>query len=152
MSAADPPRPAPRVGIALVRAAVRSYADGMAERMFDTRPRAQSGEEGDDPGGDVAVVDAPKIRKARRWAVMFYNDDYTTKWFVVMVLQEYFRMGQDAATAFMMAVHRNGRGAAAFYTRDIAETKAAQVMERAREYGMPLKVEAVPEEDDEGDA
>ena len=78
---------------------------------------------------------------------MFYNDDYTTKWFVVMVLQEYFRMGQAAATAFMMAVHRDGRGAAAFYTRDIAETKAAQVMEKAREYGMPLKVEATPEDE-----
>ncbi|MFO0612170.1 MAG: ATP-dependent Clp protease adaptor ClpS [Polyangiaceae bacterium] len=107
-------------------------------------------QEGDDDlGGDVVVEDETKIQKARRWAVVFYNDDYTTKWFVVMVLQEYFRMGQAAATAFMMAVHRNGRGAAAFYTRDIAETKAAQVMERAREYGMPLKVEAVPEDPDE---
>ncbi len=107
------------------------------------------GDEEDAPGGDVVVLDKPKIRKAPRWAVVFYNDDYTTKWFVVMVLQEFFRMGQDAASAFMMAVHRAGKGAAAFYTRDIAETKAAQVMERAKEYGMPLKVEAEPEDDGE---
>lgn len=118
-------------------------------------PRGGPGAEGDDDlddvGGDLDVVDEVKVRKARRWAVVFYNDDYTTKWFVVMVLQEYFRMGSDAATAFMMAVHRNGRGAAAFYTKDIAETKAAQVMERAKEYGMPLKVEAIPEEPDDKD-
>ena len=110
---------------------------------------APGGEDDDGLGGDVVTVEKPKVKKARRWAVVFYNDDYTTKWFVVMVLQEYFRMGQDAATAFMMAVHRNGKGAAAFYTRDIAETKAAQVMERAKEFGMPLKVEAEPEDDGE---
>lgn len=115
-----------------------------------TKLSAEEGEEGEgDLDLDVEVE--KKAKKARRWAVMFYNDDYTTKWFVVMVLQEFFRMGSDAATAFMMAVHRNGRGAAAFYTRDIAETKAAQVMERAKEFGMPLKVEAVPEESDDDD-
>jgi len=116
---------------------------------FATMLGAPGGEDDDGFGGDVVTVEKPKVRKARRWAVVFYNDDYTTKWFVVMVLQEYFRMGQDAATAFMMAVHRNGKGAAAFYTKDIAETKAAQVMERAKEFGMPLKVEAEPEDDGE---
>lgn len=105
--------------------------------------------EDEDQGGQVLVAERPKVRKARRWAVVFYNDDYTTKWFVVMVLQEFFRMGQAEATAFMMAVHRYGKGAAAFYTRDIAETKAAQVMERAREFEMPLKVAAEPEDEDE---
>ena len=116
---------------------------------FATMLGAPGGEDDDGFGGDVVTVEKPKVKKARRWAVVFYNDDYTTKWFVVMVLQEYFRMGQDAATAFMMAVHRNGKGAAAFYTKDIAETKAAQVMERAKEFGMPLKVEAEPEDDGE---
>lgn len=123
----------------------------MGSTHGSTRLSADENDE-DAPGGDVLVVEEKKVRKARRWAVMFYNDDYTTKWFVVMVLQEYFRMGQAAASAFMMAVHRNGRGAAAFYTRDIAETKTAQVMQRAREYGMPLKVEAVPEDEPNDDA
>jgi len=120
-------------------------------RRSDSAALGATSDEDDGLGGDVAVEEKPKVRKARRWAVMFYNDDYTTKWFVVMVLQDYFRMGQAAATAFMMAVHRCGKGAAAFYTRDIAETKAAQVMARAREYGMPLKVEAEPEDDGEDD-
>ena len=120
----------------------------MERSDFATNLGTPGSEDDDGLGGDVVVEDKPKVRKARRWAVVFYNDDYTTKWFVVMVLQEYFRMGQDAATAFMMAVHRNGKGAAAFYTRDIAETKATLVMDYAREFEMPLQVTAEPDEQD----
>ncbi len=47
----------------------------------------------------------------------------------------------------MMAVHRAGKGIAGVYTRDIAETKAVQVSDCAREYEMPLRVTAEPEED-----
>ena len=72
-------------------------------------------------------------------AVVFYNDDYTTKWFVVMVLERFFRMDETTATAFMMAVHNEGKGAAGVYTRDIAETKATQVMDFARKQQHPLQ-------------
>lgn len=106
-----------------------------------------------DDDGDIVLEDAPKTGRARRWAVVFYNDDYTHKWFVVMVLERFFRMDETTATAFMMAVHNEGKGAAGVYTRDIAETKAAQVMDFAREYGMPLMVTAEPDDppDDNGD-
>jgi ATP-dependent Clp protease adaptor protein ClpS len=104
-----------------------------------------------DDEGDVVLERDPKVKKARRWAVVFYNDDYTTKWFVVMVLEQFFRMDETTATAFMMEVHEKGRGAAGFYTRDIAETKAAAVMDYAKQNGMPLLVTAEPDEagDDE---
>ncbi|MBX3232229.1 MAG: ATP-dependent Clp protease adaptor ClpS [Labilithrix sp.] len=102
-----------------------------------------------DGDGDVLVVQDPKVGRARRWGVVFYNDDYTTKWFVVEVLQRFFRMDETTATNFMMSVHRKGKGAAAFYTRDVAETKAAAVMDYARELGMPLLVTAEPEEPDD---
>ena len=104
------------------------------------------------PGGDTDTVleREPKIARARRWAVMFYNDDYTTKWFVVHVLEHFFRMNETTATAFMMSVHQKGKGAAGFYTHEIAETKAAQVSDYAREYGMPLKVTAEPADNDDG--
>ena len=39
-------------------------------------------------------------------------------------------------------------GSPGIYTRDVAETKAAQVTDYAREFGMPLKVTAEPEEED----
>jgi ATP-dependent Clp protease adaptor protein ClpS len=107
-----------------------------------------TGDDGDD--GDTVALREPKIGLGRRWAVIFYNDDYTTKWFVVHVLAQFFRMSEATATAFMMSVHKKGKGAAAFYTRDLAETKAQQVSDYARECGMPLLVTAEP--DDEGEA
>jgi ATP-dependent Clp protease adaptor protein ClpS len=100
----------------------------------------------DDDDGGVVLDEKPTTARARRWAVVFYNDDYTTKWFVVMVLERFFHMDETTATSFMMAVHNEGKGAAGIYTRDIAETKAEQVMEFAREYGMPLMVTAEPDD------
>ena len=100
---------------------------------------------GDD---DVVLERDPKIARARRYLVVFYNDDYTTKWFVVHVLEQFFHMNETTATAFMMAVHEHGKGVAGVYTRDIAETKATMIMDYARELQMPLKVTAEPDEDD----
>jgi ATP-dependent Clp protease adaptor protein ClpS len=104
--------------------------------------------EGDDHEGgtDLVTEEAPKTSRPRRWCVVFYNDDYTPKWFVVIVLERFFRMTETTATAFMMSVHEQGRGIAGVYTRDIAETKAKQVTDFAREHGMPLKVTAEPDE------
>jgi ATP-dependent Clp protease adaptor protein ClpS len=101
---------------------------------------------------DVVLERKPKIARARLWCVVFWNDDYTHKWFVVMVLERFFRMDETTATSFMMAVHSQGKGVAGVYTRDVAETKAAEITDFAREYGMPLKVTAEPDDppDDEG--
>lgn len=108
-------------------------------------------EEDDNGSGGVVLEQEPKIRKARRWCVVFYNDDYTTKWFVVQVLEQFFRMDETTATAFMMSVHQQGKGVAGVYTRDIAETKAAAVMEYARQSQMPLLVTAEPDEHSDED-
>ena len=40
-----------------------------------------------------------------------------------------------------------GKGIAGVYTRDIAETKVAEVMERAQEWGMPLRLDIEPQDD-----
>ncbi|MDB4946655.1 MAG: ATP-dependent Clp protease adaptor protein ClpS [Labilithrix sp.] len=102
-------------------------------------------------GGDLDLEQAPKTGRARRYAVVFYNDDYTTKWFVVHVLEQFFHMNETTAAAFMMAVHREGKGAAGIYTRDVAETKASAIMDYAREFEMPLRVTAEPDDDDGND-
>ena len=100
-----------------------------------------------DADGGTLLDRAPKTARARLWRVVFYNDDYTTKWFVVQVLEQFFHMTETSATALMMAIHSKGKGIAGTYTRDIAETKADQVMRFAREYGMPLLVTAEPDAD-----
>jgi ATP-dependent Clp protease adaptor protein ClpS len=97
--------------------------------------------------GVTVLERAPKIARARKWAVVFYNDDYTTKWFVVQTLQQFFHMSETSATALMMAIHSKGKGIAGTYSRDIAETKADQVLRSAREFGMPLRVTAEPDAD-----
>ena len=102
--------------------------------------------EDDDNSGGVVLEKEPKVRRARRYCVVFYNDDYTHKWFVVHVLEQFFRMDETTATAFMMSVHEQGKGIAGVYTRDIAETKAAAIMDYARESEMPLQVTAEPDE------
>jgi ATP-dependent Clp protease adaptor protein ClpS len=99
------------------------------------------------PEGDLAVVTRPKLERAKRYAVVFYNDDYTTKWFVVDVLERFFHMTEANATAFMIVVHQTGRGVAGVYTRDIAETKVAEVQEHAKEWEMPLRLDVEPEDD-----
>jgi ATP-dependent Clp protease adaptor protein ClpS len=102
-----------------------------------------------DEGGDtgLAVRRERKVERARRYRVVFYNDDYTTKWFVVEVLVRFFHMSESTATAFMLVVHETGRGVAGVYSRDIAETKTAEVTDYAKQWGMPLRVEVEPEDD-----
>lgn len=110
--------------------------------------KGEGDKDGIDGGADVVIEDAPKTGRARRYCVVFYNDDYTTKWFVVNVLEQFFRMNETTATAFMMAVHKHGKGVAGIYTRDVAETKATLIMDYAKEWEMPLKVASEPDEDD----
>jgi ATP-dependent Clp protease adaptor protein ClpS len=101
-----------------------------------------------DADGDLLLERAPKTARPRLYRVVFYNDDYTTKWFVVHALQQFFRMSEASATALMMAIHAKGQGIAGIFTRDIAETKVDEVTQCAREFGMPLLVTA--EADDDG--
>lgn len=79
------------------------------------------------------------------WRVLLLNDDYTPMDFVVLVLERYFRKSEQEAQLVMLAVHHKGQGVAGVYTRDVAETKVAQVMAHARQEGHPLMVVAEPE-------
>ena len=80
-----------------------------------------------------------EVREPRRYRVLLHNDDYTTMEFVVDILISIFRKNPDEAIAIMMTVHRNGLGNCGVYTEEVAETKVAQVHDRARKAGFPLR-------------
>ncbi|ADY25822.1 ATP-dependent Clp protease adapter protein clpS [Deinococcus proteolyticus MRP] len=98
-----------------------------------------------DRAGHTQTLERTETRKPRLWRVLLLNDDYTPMDFVVLVLERYFRKTEQDAELIMLAVHHKGQGVAGVYTRDIAETKVAQVTQLARQEGYPLRVLAEPE-------
>lgn len=104
-------------------------------RVWASKPGSES-----DSG--TAVQDAkPALKKPPLFKVVLLNDDYTPMEFVVEVLETFFLMNREQATQVMLTVHTRGKGVCGIYTRDIAETKAAQVNQYAREHQHPLLCE-----------
>ncbi len=100
--------------------------------------------------GDVAIEEQkPKLRRPSLYKVLMLNDDYTPMDFVVETLELFFSMSREKATKIMILVHTQGKAVCGVYTRDIAETKAAQVNQYAEENEHPLlcEIEAVEDED-----
>lgn len=80
----------------------------------------------------------PKLRRPPLFKVLLLNDDYTPMEFVVLVLEHFFSMNREKATQVMLHVHTRGVGVCGVFTKDIAETKVAQVNDYARENQHPL--------------
>lgn len=73
--------------------------------------------------------------------VVFFNDDFTTKDFVIAVLISVYHKTENEATQLMEAVHQSGSAVVGVYTYDIAATRADITVRRARAAGFPLRVE-----------
>lgn len=102
--------------------------------------------------GDLAIAERQVTKRPRRYQVVFHNDDYTTMEFVVHVLMKFFHKTESESTQIMLSVHYKGYGVVGVFTRDVAETKAEQVVAYAKEHGHPLQVTAEPaDEDDDKD-
>ncbi len=100
--------------------------------------------------GNLAVLEAkPKLKRPPMYKVLMLNDDYTPMDFVVEILELFFAMSREKATRVMLTVHIHCKAVCGVYTRDIAETKAAQVNQYAREHQHPLLCEVEAVEDEE---
>ena len=91
--------------------------------------------------GDTELLnrDEEKLKEPREYMVVLLNDNYTTREFVVEILQLVFHKNPQDAKRIMLNVHHKGRGIVGAYTWDIAHTKVNQVHSIARQFDFPLK-------------
>tara|TARA_A200000159_G_C7291925_1_gene326103 strand:- start:213 stop:653 length:441 start_codon:yes stop_codon:yes gene_type:complete len=102
---------------------------------------SQNDEETYDDLGSVAEISKPELKRPSLYRVILLNDDYTPMEFVIEVLKIFFGMDAEKATQVMLKVHTEGKGVCGVYTRDIAESKAAQVNDFSKSSQQPLLCE-----------
>ncbi|MFZ5560393.1 MAG: ATP-dependent Clp protease adapter ClpS [Pseudomonadota bacterium] len=91
------------------------------------------------PEGELAVQETrPELAPPPLYKVVIMNDDYTPMDFVVEVLESFFNMDREKATRVMLVIHTEGQATVGVFTRDVAETKAAQVVDYAQQNQHPL--------------
>jgi ATP-dependent Clp protease adaptor protein ClpS len=88
---------------------------------------------------EVVTETEKKLKRPPLYKVLLHNDDYTTKEFVVQILQYVFHKEQTEAVQIMLHVHKKGIGVAGVYTYEVAETKVGMVENLARQHEYPLK-------------
>lgn len=106
-----------------------------------SNPYAMSddGETHHDDWHDLAVQEGePAVKRPPMYRVLLLNDDFTPMEFVVHVLESFFGMERHRAVQVMLAVHTEGKGICGTYTREVAESKVAQVNAHARKHNHPL--------------
>lgn len=96
------------------------------------------------PKGKTLTIEQVKPTEPPEYAVIILNDDFTPMDFVVHVIIRFFRLEEAKANQIMLNVHRNGRGVCGFYPKEIAETKANQVVRYSMEHEHPLQCAIEP--------
>jgi ATP-dependent Clp protease adaptor protein ClpS len=90
------------------------------------------GHENEREHGVAVELAPPELAKPPMYQVVILNDDFTPMDFVIVVLETFFSMNRERATQVMLHVHTRGRGVCGIYSREVAESKVAQVNEYAR--------------------
>lgn len=89
-------------------------------------------------GGLAVEASKPQLKRPPMYKVILLNDDYTPMEFVVHVLEHFFFVGREKATELMLQVHTRGRAVCGVFSREVAETKVAQVNDYSRQNAHPL--------------
>ncbi len=77
--------------------------------------------------------------KPAMYQVVLMNDNVTPRNYVVQCLEEHFFQPTDAAHSLMFTIEEIGEATCGRYTREMAETKIAEVIADARQNNHPLK-------------
>ena len=88
--------------------------------------------------GVAGETGRPEIARPPLYSVILLNDDYTPMDFVVEILVRFFALDVERATQVMLHVHTRGRGVCGVFSREVAESKVAQVNEYSRMNQHPL--------------
>lgn len=89
----------------------------------------------------MVVPEKPALKRPSMYQVVMLNDDYTPMHFVVEVLTKFFSMNEEKATQVMLTVHQQGKAVCGVFSRDVAESKVAQVNQYSAECDHPLLCE-----------
>lgn len=88
----------------------------------------------------------PELERPKLHKVLLLNDDYTPREFVTLVLKAVFRMSEEEGYHVMITAHKLGSCVVMVATRDIAETKAQEAIDLAKQADFPLMFTTEPEE------
>jgi len=80
------------------------------------------------------------IKEPKKYKVLLLNDDTTPMDFVVGILIEIFKHTASTAETITMKIHNEGSGVVGIYSHEIAEMKAAETVNSARNQGFSLQV------------
>jgi len=81
---------------------------------------------------------ALELEEPQMFKVLLHNDDYTSMDFVVEVLTGIFHKSHAQAEQIMLQIHEKGKAICGVYSFEIAQTKAQQVKQKAKQNEFPL--------------
>lgn len=87
---------------------------------------------------ETGIILDERLKTPAMYAVVVHNDPFTPRTFVVEVLRMVFGKNEEQAKHIMLTAHTTGHGIVAIYTREIAETKAAQANTYSHDQGKLL--------------
>ena len=93
------------------------------------------------------LIDEPELKEPPLYQVILLNDDYTPMDFVIFALQKVFALNFERATEIMLAVHTKGLGVCGIFPKEIAEMKALEMNQLAKDHQHPLLTEIEPLQD-----
>ena len=81
---------------------------------------------------------ALELQEPKMFKVLLHNDDYTSMDFVVEVLMGIFHKTHAQAEQIMLQIHEKDKAICGVYSFEIAQTKAQQVKQKAKQNEFPL--------------
>ena len=79
-----------------------------------------------------------QVKEPSKYKVIVCNDDVTPMEFVIVMLISIFKYDQDGAIKLTMKVHNDGSAIAGIYNYELAEQKALDATQLARNNNFPL--------------